>query len=116
MASRRCCVYYLIKQSGRGIRGTKAPYLLKKALAEVENNYDYVLIDTPPTLGVLTINGLTAADGVIIPYKADALTVMGVGQLTEAISEVKEFANKELKINGIIITMFDTRTNISKNT
>jgi chromosome partitioning protein len=96
--------------------GTKAPYLLKKALTEVENSYDYVLIDTPPTLGVLTVNGLAAADGVIIPYKADALTVMGVGQLADAIAEVKEYANPGLKINGIVITMFDTRTNVSRNT
>lgn len=106
----------LLSRADGEFAGTKAPYLLKKALTEVENNYDYVLIDTPPTLGVLTVNGLTAADGVIIPYKADALTIMGVGQLVEAIGEVKEYANKDLKINGIVITMFDTRTNISKST
>jgi chromosome partitioning protein len=106
----------LLSRADGEFSGTKAPYLLKKALSEIESNYDYVLIDTPPTLGVLTVNGLTAANGIIIPYKADALTVMGVGQLVEAIGEVKEYANKDLKINGIVITMFDTRTKISKST
>ena len=69
-----------------------------------------VLIDCPPSLGVLTINGLTAADEVIIPLQCEALSHRGVGQLLETIEDVKQFANESLFVRGVIATMFDGRT------
>ena len=73
-------------------------------------SYDLILIDCPPSLGVLTINGLTAADAVLIPLQCEALSHRGVGQLLETIADVRAFANADLAVRGVIATMYDDRT------
>lgn len=78
-------------------------YRLKKALEEVQKQYDFIVLDTPPALGVLTINSLTASDYVIIPTSADSFALYGIGQLYENIAAIREFTNPNLKIAGIVI-------------
>lgn len=89
-------------------------YLLREALESVRNNYDFVVIDTPPTLGILTINALTASDGVVIPLTADLFALQGLSQLSRSIERVRKYSNHDLKIEGLLITRHDDRTNISK--
>ncbi len=86
---------------------------LKKALSAVKDNYDVILIDCPPSLGLLTINALTAADSMLIPIQAEYYALEGLGQLTETYSLVKQALNTELDIIGILITMYDTRTQLA---
>jgi chromosome partitioning protein len=94
---------YLLMRTGR-------EYALRQAL-EASNGFDVVLIDCPPSLGVLTINGLTAADEVVIPMQCETLSHRGVGQLLETIDDVKRLTNHDLTVRGLIPTMFDGRTN-----
>ncbi len=89
--------------------------ILKKKLNGLTNNYDYILIDCPPSLGILTINALTSADEVFIPVQAEFFALDGVSQLVETISSVKEQMNSDLEITGVILTMFDVRNNICKD-
>jgi chromosome partitioning protein len=89
---------------------TAREHVLERALEPVRDRYDLVLIDCPPSLGVLTINGLTAADAVVIPLQCEALSHRGVGQLLETIEDVRTFANSGLSVRGIIATMYDDRT------
>jgi chromosome partitioning protein len=84
--------------------------VLERALEPVLDTYDLILIDCPPSLGVLTINGLTAANAVIIPLQCEALSHRGVGQLLETIEDVRAFANSDLSVRGIIATLYDDRT------
>lgn len=88
-------------------------YVLRKALAKVRDDYDYVMIDCPPSLGVLTINGLTAADEVIIPLQCETLGLRGMGQLLDTIEDIREFTNSGLAICGVIASMYDGRTNLA---
>ena len=76
-------------------------YALKRALAKVGGFYDVVIIDCPPSLGVLTINGLTAADEVLVPLQCETLSHRGVGQLLETIDDVKSYTNPGLKVRGV---------------
>lgn len=90
-------------------------YRLQRALAEVESEYDYILIDSPPSLGLLTINALTAArDGVLIPVQCEYLPLEGLTQLTQTIHLVQEYLNPSLRIRGVMMTMYDSRTNLSR--
>jgi chromosome partitioning protein len=82
---------------------------LEKALLEVRENYDYVLIDTPPSLGLLTINALVAADGVIVPVQCEYLSLRGLVQLENTLSMIRENLNPNVAIQGILATMFDRR-------
>jgi chromosome partitioning protein len=82
---------------------------LEKALAPVRENYDYVLIDTPPSLGLLTINALVAADGVIVPVQCEYLSLRGLVQLENTLSMIRENLNPHVAIQGILATMFDRR-------
>lgn len=90
------------------------PYRLQNALKDLKADYDYVLIDTPPALGTLTNNALVAADSVIIPAQADILSLQGVSQLYETIESVKEHANPNLTVSGIVLTRFQGRANLTK--
>ena len=83
---------------------------LEKALLEVRDTYDYVLIDTPPSLGLLTINAFVAATGVIVPVQCEYLSLRGLVQLENTLAMVRENLNPEVKIEGILPTMFDSRT------
>lgn len=83
---------------------------LQKALAPVRSSYDYILIDTPPSLGLLTINALTAADGVIVPVQCEYLSLRGLVQLQNTLAMIRENLNPSVEILGILPTMFDSRT------
>jgi len=83
---------------------------LQKALLPLRPAYDYVLVDTPPSLGLLTINALTAADGVIVPVQCEYLSLRGLIQLENTLSMIRENLNPDVRIRGILPTMFDGRT------
>ncbi|MFZ1520148.1 MAG: AAA family ATPase [Ignavibacteriaceae bacterium] len=87
--------------------------LLKRALAEVNDKYDYILIDCPPSLGLLTLNSLTASNSVLIPVQCEYFALEGLGQLLNTINIVKKHYNKDLNIEGVLLTMFDTRLRLS---
>ena len=83
--------------------------ILDRALKPVRGEYDYILIDCPPQLSILTINALSCADGVLIPVKTDYLAYRGLTQLQDSIQEIQELINPELKVLGVIATLYDTR-------
>ena len=87
--------------------------IMKSKLKEIESEYDYVLIDCPPSLGLLTINALTCSDSVLIPIQCEFYALEGVSQLVNTIQLVKKSLNKNLEIEGVIMTMYDYRTNLS---
>lgn len=89
---------------------------LKTYLSSVKEHYDYVLIDCMPSLGMVTINALTASDGVIIPVQAQYLPAKGMTQLVSTISKVKKYINPNIKIEGLLLTLVDSRTNLARNT
>jgi chromosome partitioning protein len=88
-------------------------YILKKALAEIKDDYDFIFIDCPPSLGLLTINALTAADSLLIPIQCEYYALEGLGQLLNTFQRVQQNLNKELVLEGVLLTMFDGRTNLS---
>jgi len=94
---------HLLTRTGR-------EHVLARALQAVRDDYDVILIDCPPSLGILTINGLTAAGEVLIPLQCEALSHRGVGQLLETIDDVRMFANADVRVLGVIATMYDDRT------
>lgn len=87
--------------------------ILIDKISEVKDNYDFVFIDCPPSLGILTINALTASNSVLIPIQCEFYALEGVGQLINTIQLVKKSLNKNLTIEGVLMTMFDFRTNLS---
>ncbi|HOA34646.1 MAG TPA: AAA family ATPase [Bacillota bacterium] len=87
---------------------------LKEALAPIKDNFSIILIDCPPSLGLLTINALTAASGVIIPIQCEYYALEGLGQLMNTITLVRRNLNEELQIEGVLLTMYDSRTNLSE--
>jgi chromosome partitioning protein len=89
---------------------TGREYALERAFREITGRYDFIMIDCPPSLGILTINGLTAAQEVVIPVQCEALSHRGVGQLLETMRDIRHFTNPHLEITGIIATMYDGRT------
>ena len=88
-------------------------FLLKTQLSKIKDDYDYILIDCPPSLGLLTINALVAADSVIIPIQCEYYALEGVSQLVNTFNLVKKSINPELVIQGVLLSMFDGRTNLS---
>lgn len=94
---------HLLSRTGR-------EHVLARALQPILSEHDIVLIDCPPSLGVLTINGLTASEVVLVPLQCEALGHRGVGQLLETIEDVRQFANDQLEVLGVIATMYDGRT------
>jgi chromosome partitioning protein len=89
-------------------------YHLKRALEELGSEYDYILIDSPPSLGLLTINGLTAADSVLVPMQCEYFALEGVSQLINTVERVRNGLNPGLEIEGIALTMYDERMNLAK--
>ena len=88
-------------------------YMLKKALVEVKNDYDYILIDCAPSLGLITLNALTAADSVIIPIQCEFYALEGLRKLLNTISSVQKIHNPKLDIEGLLLTMYDSRLRLS---
>lgn len=97
---------HLLTKTGR-------EFVLARALKPLVDDYDYLLIDCGPSLGILTINGLTAADLVAIPFQCDTLSHRGVGQLLDTVADVRSFTNDDLEVLGGIATMFDGRTRLA---
>jgi len=89
-------------------------YQLKKALQTIEGQYDIIIIDCPPSLGLLTINALTASNAIVIPIQCEYYALEGLGQLLNTVRLVQRHLNKQLEITGILMTMYDGRLNLSK--
>lgn len=87
--------------------------ILQKAITGLRDKYDFIIIDCPPSLGLLTINALTASDSVIIPVQCEYFALEGLGQLLNTIKIVRQHLNTELEIEGVLLTMYDTRTRLS---
>lgn len=89
-------------------------YRLRRVIDPLRDQYDYLLIDSPPSLGILTVNGLVAADSIIIPIQCEYYALEGLSQLLKTINLVKTRLNPNLRLEGVLLTMYDTRTNISR--
>ncbi|MDZ7807149.1 MAG: AAA family ATPase [Gracilimonas sp.] len=87
--------------------------ILKRAIESIREKYDFVIIDCPPSLGLLTINALTASDSIVIPVQCEYFALEGLGQLLNTIKIVRQHLNPELDIEGVLLTMYDTRTRLS---
>ncbi len=87
---------------------------LRKALADIKGDYDYIHIDSPPSLGLLTINALTAADSVLVPMQCEYFALEGISQLLSTVERVRDAVNPALEIEGIALTMYDERMNLSR--
>jgi len=99
----------LVDELGREFR-------LRTALESVDRKYDYILVDCPPSLGILTVNGLVAArQGVLVPVQCEYLALEGLGQLTQTISRVQSILFPDLRVRGVVLTMFDPRTNLAND-
>ncbi|MBP3501945.1 MAG: ParA family protein [Clostridia bacterium] len=88
-------------------------YKLKEKIGKIKNDYDYIIIDCPPSLGLVTLNAFTASDSVLIPIQCEYYALEGLGQLINTINLVKKRLNKDLVIEGALLTMYDARTNLS---
>lgn len=97
------------------ITQTGKEYRLKETLEPIRGKYDCIVIDTPPALGILTVNALTAANGVIIPAQADIFSLQAIGQLSQTIQAVQQYTNPQLKIMGIVLTRHNPRTILSQD-
>jgi len=86
---------------------------LKNAIEGIRDKYDFIIIDCPPSLGLLTLNALTAADTVLVPIQCEYYALEGLGQLLSTISLVQKYLNKSIEVEGVLLTMFDARTNLS---
>lgn len=93
---------------------TGREFMLSEALETISDQYDYAIIDTPPTLGILTVNALTASHGVIIPMAADAYSLQGLSQLHGLIQSIRRYCNRDLQIMGLLLTKYNGRQNVSK--
>lgn len=93
----------------------KREELLKSELMPISNDYDFILIDTPPALGVLTINAFTASDRLIIPMGADVFSLQGIGQLSNTINQVKKYCNPNFMVEGILLTKYNPRTILGRD-
>ena len=94
---------------------TGKEYRMKEAIAALGNHYDFVIIDTPPALGTLTINALTAAADVIIPVQAETYSIQGIAQLFSTIDVVRNYCNPKLTVDGILLTRFSSRAILSRD-
>ena len=102
--------------SGAGIELVgieRREYILKEALSQVRDEYDYILIDCPPSLELLTVNSLTAADGVLVPVQCEYFALEGLSDLMNIVRIIKRRLNPSLEIEGVLLTMYDSRTNLS---
>lgn len=103
-----------LAQAEKEISGTGREYKLSEAISPIKNEYDFILIDCPPSLGVLTVNAMTASDYIIIPAQADAFSIQGIDQTYETFNLIKKYTNRNLSILGLILTRYNNRTVLSK--
>jgi len=96
------------------VAGKDREFRLKQALGQVGNRYQYILIDCPPSLGLLTVNALAASDGILIPVQCEYLALEGVSDLVETLYRVRASLNPGLELDGVLLTMYDERTNLSR--
>ncbi|MBN1298712.1 MAG: ParA family protein [Actinobacteria bacterium] len=96
------------------VSAMKREYKLKQAIDKLKDSFDFIIIDCPPALGLLTINALTAAGEVLIPIQCEYYALEGLGQLINTINLIKENLNEKLKITGVVMTMYDSRTKLSE--
>lgn len=96
------------------LKGPGSEYRLKDALDEMQEKYDFIIIDTPPALGILSVNAYVAAERVIIPVQAGIYSFEGLDLIMDSLVPIKKHCNKDLKVDGILITMYNERTNLSK--
>lgn len=104
---------YLLTDADIRFSGKRREYLLSDAIAPIKENYDFIIIDCPPTIGILTINALTASDSVLIPLTASIYSLQGLGQLFDSITMVKTHCNNNLSINGLLLTRY-RKTNVAE--
>ena len=97
------------------ITDTGKEYRLKEALEPIQARYDYIVIDTPPALGILTVNALTACNSVIVPAQADIFSLQGIDQLQATIDPVRKYCNPTLHIEGLLLTRYNARTALSRD-
>ena len=97
------------------ISDTGKEYRLKEAIEDIQTMYDYIIVDTPPALGILTVNALTACNSIIVPAQADIYSLQGIEQLAETIKPVKKYCNAALKIEGILLTRYNPRSILSRD-
>ena len=97
------------------LTATGKEYRLKELLEPIKKNYDYIIIDTPPALGILTVNALTVSDSVIIPLQADIFSLQGVGQLYSTIQAVQRYTNPQLTIKGLLISRYNARSILTRD-
>ena len=95
------------------ISSDEKEYILKKAISKIKDNYDFVIIDCPPSLNMLTVNALTASDTVLVPIQCEYYALEGLSQLIHTIELVQDRLNPDLDIEGVVFTMYDARTNLS---
>ena len=88
-------------------------FIIRNAIAPIKDNYDYIIIDCPPSLSMLTINAMTTADSVLVPIQCEYYALEGLSQLIHTIDLVKDRLNNDLEIEGVVFTMYDARTNLS---
>lgn len=93
---------------------TGREFMLAECLSRIEASYDYCIIDTPPTLGILTVNALTASNDVIVPMTADVYSIQGLAQLNALILNVRKYCNRSLRIAGLLLTKYNDRQNVSR--
>lgn len=105
----------LLKDAGKHLTGVSAAYKLREGLETISPKYDIILLDTPPALGVLLQNALTAATRVVVPLTLDRFGLQGLVQLNDTIQEVRKYANPSLVVDGMLIVKFNDRTNLSKD-
>lgn len=106
---------YLLKQADKLFDNVGREYILKKSISDIKDDYDFIIIDTIPGLGIMLSNALTASDYVLIPMGADRDSLQGVEQLSIIIGEVQEYSNPDLKILGMVITRAKTKSNLANN-
>lgn len=90
-------------------------YILRDAIKDLKKNYDYVIIDTPPTLSLLTLNALTCSDDVIIPMQADIFSMQGLSQLIKQIEAIKKYTNNKIKVAGVLLTKYSERNILTRD-
>jgi len=96
------------------VSASRREYRLRDALTGIKDNYDFIVVDCPPSLGLLTINALVAADSLIIPIQCEYYALEGLGQLLNTVNLVKKHLNPDLELHGVLLTMYDGRLNLSK--